>query len=131
MAKKITASFDFDGKSMTNIDVVNPGEADGKTFLLEIGGGLNPLYLVVEANREPDAIDNLADSEEFGHHIVVDESDFDDYDPETFEYSGSGKIIDTNRLSFLGCVKPITCRYHGDGLPADGVASTAFTSVIG
>ena len=44
---KITASFDFNGQKMTDVDVVNPGDASGKTFLLEISGVSTPLYLVV------------------------------------------------------------------------------------
>ena len=123
---KITASFDFNGQKMTDVDVVNPGDWFGKTYLLAIGGGFTPLLLVVEADSESDAIDALADSDEYGHHIVVDESDLDDYDPETCEYSGSGKVIDTDWLSLLGCAMSITCRYHGIGLPLDGVLPTEF-----
>lgn len=124
MPQKITASFEFNDQAMTGVDVVNPGDGSGKTFLLAFGGGSTPLLLIVEADMESGAIEALAESEEYSHHIVVDESDLDDYDPESCEYSASGKVIDTDRLSLPGCAVQITCRYHGDGLPVEGVDPT-------
>lgn len=103
---KITASFKLNGHDLT-ADVVNAGNWFGK-----------------------DAIDELADSEEFGHHIVVAEADLGDYDPETCEYSGSGKVIDTDWLSVHGCegcAVPFACRYHGVGLPSAGILPNEFS----
>jgi len=128
MPKKITASFKFHGHDLT-ADVVNPGDWFGKTWLICIEGGFTPLFLIVESDSASDAISELADSEEYGHHIIVDEADLGDYDPETCEYSGSGKVIDTDWLSVHGCEGcsiPFKCRYHGDGLPAEGVLPTEF-----
>lgn len=125
---KITATFMFHGQELT-ADVVNPGDWFGKTWLLEIGGGFTPLFLVVEADSVSDAISELADSNKFGHHIIVADDDLGDYDAETCEYSGSGKIIDTDWLSVHGCdgcAVPFQCRYHGGSLPADGVLPTEF-----
>ena len=126
---KITASFDFNGQKMTDVDVINAGDWFGKTWLLSIGGGFTPLFLIVEADSISDAISELADSEEWGHEIVVADDDLGDYDPESAEYSGSGKVIDTDCLSVhecQGCAVPFKCRYHGDGLPAEGVLPTEF-----
>lgn len=125
---RITASFKFNGLELT-ADVVNAGNSFGKTWLLEIGGGFTPIFLVVEAGSVSDAIEELAESDELGHHIVVAEADLADYDPETCEYSGSGKVIDTDWLSVHGCegcAIPFKCRYHGEGLPAEGVLPTEF-----
>lgn len=125
---RITASFKFNGLELT-ADVVNAGNWFGKTWLLVIEGSFTPLFLIVEADSVSDAIDELADSDEFGHHIVVDEADLADYDPETCEYSGSGKVIDTDWLSIHGCEGcpvPFQCRYHGEVLPAEGVLPTEF-----
>ena len=126
---KITASFKLNGHDLT-ADVVNAGNWFGKTWLLEIGGSFTPLFLIVEADSVSDAIDELADSEEFGHHIVVAEADLGDYDPETCEYSGSGKVIDTDWLSVHGCegcAVPFACRYHGVGLPSAGILPNEFS----
>jgi hypothetical protein len=126
---KITATCKFHGQTLTDIPVINAGNWFGKTWLLSIGGGFVPLFLIVEADSVSDAIDELADSEEWGHEIVVAAADLGDYDPETAEYSGSGKIIDTDWLSIHGCegcAVPFQCRYHGDGLPAEGVLPTEF-----
>jgi len=126
---KITATCKFHGQPLTDIDVVNPGDWFGKTWLLSIGGGFTPLFLIVEADSISDAIDELADSEKWGHEIVVAADQHGDYDPETCEYSGSGKVIDTDWISVHGgegCPVPFQCRYHGDGLPADGVLPTEF-----
>lgn len=126
---KITATCKFHGQSLTDVPVINAGNWFGKTWLLSIGGGFTPLFLIVEADRVSDAIDELADCEEFGHHILVSDDELGDYDPETAEYSGSGKIIDTDWLSVHGCEGcpvPFPCRYQGAGLAAEGVLPTEF-----
>lgn len=126
---KITASFKFHGLELT-ADVVNAGNWFGKTWLLEIEGGFTPLFLIVEADSASDAISELAASEEFGHHIIVDDADLADYDAETCEYSGSGKVIDTDWVSIHGCEGcsiPFKCRYHGVGLPSAGVLPNEFS----
>ena len=125
---KITANFMFHGQDLT-ADVVNAGNWFGKTWLICIEGGFTPLFLIVEADSASDAISELADSSEYGRHIVVAEVDLGDYAPETCEYSGSGKVIDTDWLSVHGCEGcpvPFPCRYQGAGLPAEGVLPTEF-----
>lgn len=130
MSQKITASFKFHGHELT-ADVVNAGNWFGKTWLICIEGGFIPLFLIVEADSPTNAISELADSEEYGHHIVVAEADLGDYDPETCEYSSSGKVIDTDWLSIHGCEGcpvPFPCRYHAKGLSAaEGVLPTEFS----
>ena len=126
---EITATFTLNGQNLTDVPVINPGDWFGKTWLLEVGGCYSPLFLVVEADSASDAIDELADNEQYGHHIVVDEADLDDYDPETSSYGPSGQVIDLDHLMIHGCDGcdvPFRCRYHGDGLPADGVLPTDF-----
>ena len=112
---KITAGCNLNSHELTDIPVVNPGDWFGKTWLLEIGGSYTSVFLVVEANSA---------SVEFGHHIVVDEADLSDYDPETCHYGPSGQVIDLDHLAFHGCEGcdvPFRVRYHGDGLPDGGV----------
>ena len=46
----ITARATFNGHSLTDIPVINPGDWFGKAWLIEIGGSYTPLFLVVEAN---------------------------------------------------------------------------------
>lgn len=129
MPKKITARFTFNGHELT-ADVVNPGDWFGKTWLLEIGGSYTPLFLIVEADSVSDAIDELADSDEYGHYIVVKDADLGDYPEDERHYGPSGQVIDTDWLSIHGCEGcpvPFPCRYHGDGLPAaEGVLPTEF-----
>lgn len=125
----INASFTLYGQNLTDVPVINPGDWFGKTWLLEVGGCYSPLFLVVEADSASDAIDELADNEQYGHHIVVDEADLGDYDPETSSYGPSGQLIDLDDLMIHGCDGcdvPFHCRYHGDGLPADGVLPADF-----
>lgn len=127
---KITASCTLNGHELTDVSVINPGDYFGKTWLIEIGGSYSPLFLMVEADSASDAIDELADSEEFGHHIVVAEEDLADYDPETCHYGPSGQVIDLDHLAIHGCEGfdvPFRCRYHGDGLPDGGVLPTDFS----
>ncbi|MCZ2342629.1 MAG: hypothetical protein LC104_12685 [Bacteroidales bacterium] len=129
MSQKITASFTFHGHDLT-ADVVNAGDWFGKTWLLEIGGSFTPLFLIVEADSPTDAIDELSDSDKYGHHIVVDEADLADYPEDERHYGPSGQVIDTDWLSVHGCegcAVPFTCRYHGEGLPEEGVLPTEFS----
>ncbi|MCB9951409.1 MAG: hypothetical protein H6824_10550 [Planctomycetaceae bacterium] len=125
---KITATFTLNGHELT-ADVVNAGDWFGKTWLICIEGGFTPLFLIVEADSASDAINELADSEEFGHHIIVDNADLTDYSDDDRHYGPSGQIIDTDWLSIHGCegcAVPFSCRYHGDDLPAEGVLPTDF-----
>lgn len=130
MAKEITATCTLNGHDLTDVPVVNPGDWFGKTWLLEIGGSYTPLFLIVEADSASDAIDELADSEKWGHNIVVDEADLGDYDPETCHYGPSGQVLDLDHLAIHGsegCDVPFPCRYFGEGLPAEGVLPTEFS----
>lgn len=129
MPKKITASFKLNGHDLT-ADVVNAGNWFGKTWLLEIGGSYTPLFLIVEADSASDAIDSLADDEQYGHHIIVDEADLGDYPEDERHYGSSGQVLDLDHLAIHGCegcAVPFHCRYHGDGLPAEGVLPTDFS----
>lgn len=128
MPKKITASFKLNGHELT-ADVVNPAGWFGKTWLIEIGGGFTPLFLIVEADSVSDAIDEVCDSDQYGHHIVVDDADLADYPEDDQQYGPSGQVIDTDWLSIHGCEGcpiPFKCRYHAEGLSAEGVLPTEF-----
>lgn len=120
----ITAKAKLNGHDLTDIPVLNPGGWFGKTWLLEIGGSYWPLFLIVEADSVSDAIDELADHENYGHHIVVDAADLGDYDPETCRYGPSGQVLDLDHLMIHGqegTKRPFDCRYFGDGLPTEGI----------
>jgi hypothetical protein len=126
---EITASASFHGQELKDIPVLNPGDWFGKTWLLEIGGSYWPLFLIVEADSASDAIDELADHEKYGHHIVVAEADLGDYPEDERHYGPSGQVLDLDHLmihGMEGTVVPFPCRYHGDGLPAEGVLPTDF-----
>ena len=126
---RITAKATFNGHELKDIPVINAGSWFGKCWLLEIGGNVTPLFLVVEADNASDAIDELADNEKYGHLIVVADGDLDDYDPDDCHYGPSGQVLDLNWLLIhgqegSGC--PFPCRYFGDGLPEDGIAPCNF-----
>lgn len=126
---EVTACATFHGHELTNIPVVNPGDWFGKTWLIEIGGGYSPLFLVVEADTVQDAIDEVADSDDHGQHIVVADEYLADYDPETCHYGPSGQVIDLDHLMIHGMEgtdTPFPCRYHGERLPAEGINPSEF-----
>jgi len=128
----ITASATFHGQQLNEIPVLNPGDWFGKTWLLEIGGSYWPLFLIVEADSASDAIDELADNEKYGHHIVVAEADLGDYPEDDRHYGPSGQVLALDHLMIHGMERsavPFPCRYHGDGLPAEGVLPTDFEHV--
>jgi hypothetical protein len=97
--------------------------------MCEIGGSYWPLFLIVEADTMQDAIDELADSEKYGHNINVPDDDLADYDAETCNYGPSGQVIDLDHLMIHGtegAETPFPCRYFGVGLPTDGVKPAKF-----
>jgi len=129
MSKTITAKSNLNGHELTDVTVVNPGDWFGKTWLLEIGGSYWPLFLIVEGDSAQDAIDELADSEEYGHHIVVADEILGDYPEDERHYGPSGQVIDLDHLAIHGCEGcdvPFPCRYYGSALPDDGVLPTEF-----
>lgn len=126
---RITASTSFHGRELKEVPVLNPGDWFGKTWLLEIGGSYWPLFLIVEADSVTDAIDELADNERYGHHIVVAAEDLGDYPEDDRHYGPSGQVLDLDHLIIHGqegSGVPFPCRYHGDGLPPEGVLTADF-----
>lgn len=126
---KITANGAFHGHELKDMPVINPGDWFGKTWLIEIGGSYSPFFLIVEADSMSNAIDELADHENYGHHIVVEEADLGDYPEEDRHYGASGQVLDLDHLMIHGhegSETPFACTYHGDGLPTEGVKPTEF-----
>ena len=125
----ITASGMFGGQKLDNVEVLNPGDWWGKCWLVEVGGSYWPLFLVVEADSVQDAIDELAESTKFSHHIVVPEEDLGDYPEDERHYSGSGHVLDLDHIMVHGregAECPWPCTYHGSGLPPEGVKPSEF-----
>ena len=126
---EVKACATFHGHELTDMPVINPEGWFGKTWLIEIGGSYTPLFLIVEADSAQDAVDELADNETYGHHIVVTDEDLADYDPETCHYGPSGQVVDLDHLMIHGMEGtdcPFSCRYHADGLPKEGIKPTEF-----
>ncbi len=120
----INASCKFHDRDLNDIPVLNPGDWFGKAWLLEIGGSYTPLFLIVEADTVSDAIDELSDNKTYGHQIHVPAEDLGDYPEDERHYDGSGRVIDLDHLMIHGregCDLPYPVRYHGDGLPAEGI----------
>ena len=86
---EVKACANLNGHELKDIPVINPGEWFGKTWLVEIGGSCSPLFLIVEADTVQDAIDELADNEQYGHNIIVADEDLADYDAESCNYGRS------------------------------------------
>ena len=132
MMSKIKANGNLHGHELTGIEVLNPGDWFGKTFLIEIGGSYSSLFMIVEANSMSDAIDELADNEKYGHLIIVEDEYLGDYPEDDRHYGPSGQVLDLDHLMIYGqegAEIPFPCRYHGDGLPDEGVLPTEFEHV--
>jgi hypothetical protein len=126
---EIKAKGQLNGHQLNDLIVINPGDWFGKTYLIEIGGNYSPLYLVVEADTVADAIDELADNEQWGHLITVPDEDLDDYDPDDCHFGPNGQVLDLDWLLIHGqegSACPFPCRYFGDGLPEEGMKPTDY-----
>ena len=98
----ITARGNLNGHDLTDIPVLNPGDWFGKAWLIELGGSYSSLYLIVEADSMSDAIDELAESEKYGHQIVVKDDNLGDYPEDNRHYSGTGQVLDLDHCGDLG-----------------------------
>jgi hypothetical protein len=120
----ITASCKFHDHDLIDIPVINPGGWFGKTWLLELGGSYTPLFLVVEADTISNAIDELSENETYRHQLHVSPEDPGDYPEDSRHYDASGRVIDMDHLMIYGregCDLPFHVKYHGYGLPAEGI----------
>ena len=129
---EIKASGNLHGHDLKDIPVLNPGDWFGKTWLIEIGGSYSSLFLIVEADSMSDAIDELADNEKYGHLIIVEDEYLRDYPEDDRHYGPSGQVLDLDHLMAYGregAEIPFPCRYHGEGLPTEGVLPTEFEHV--
>lgn len=125
----VKASATFHGQELTDISVINAGGWFGKTWMIEIGGSYSSFYLVVEADSMSDAIDELADDEKYGHHIVVEDEYLSDYDPDSCHYGPSGQVLDLDHLMIYGeegAATPFPCRYSGGCITDGGVSPTEY-----
>lgn len=125
----IKAHANFHGHELKDITVINPGGWFGKTYLIEIGGSYSSFYLVVEADSMSDAINELADDEKHGHHIVVEDEYLSDYDPESCHYGSSGQVLDLDHIMIYGeegSATPFSCRYSGGCITDENVAPIDF-----
>jgi hypothetical protein len=128
---KITASCKFGDHDLNDLPVLNPGGWCGKTWLIEIGGSYTPLFLVVEADSVSDAIDELSDSETFGHQIHVPDEDLADYPEDERQYDGSGRVIDLDWVMVHGeegTDRPCPVKYHVEGEEAIGIDPRHFAA---
>ena len=76
-----------------------------------------------------DAIDELSDNETYGHQIHVPDEDLGDYPEDDRHYDGSGRVIDLDHLMIHGqegSDQPYPVKYHGDGLPTEGIDPREF-----
>lgn len=125
----IRAQATFHGQDLKDIPVINPGGWFGKTWLIEIGGSYASFYLIVEADSMTDAIDELADNEKYGHHIIVEDKDLGDYDLDSCHYGSSGQVLDLDHLMIYGqegAAIPFPCKYTGGCIQNASVSPTEF-----
>lgn len=111
----ITGSCTLRGQSLNNVPVLNPGNWFGKAWLIEIGGGFDPLHLIVEADSVSDALDELSDST-YGHEVHVPDSNLKDYPEDERHYDGSGRVVDHDHVLVYELSEDAT-HYHVEGYP--------------
>lgn len=117
---KITASFSFHGTEMQDVEVINPGDWFGKTWLLGISCGFDTDFYIVEADSACDAIDELVDSGK-GDALLIDEDQFGDYgvatDNPTCSFAGNnGRPVCLDNLLIHGDDRTgFECLYHVEG----------------
>lgn len=102
-------------------DVVNPGDWFGKAWLIGYPLGNFSFFLVVEADTEADAIDELADNEKWGHVINLDESELrGSRNEETVDRAGNDSHpVDLDNITIRRAPKNLV--YIDKSLPEGGL----------
>jgi hypothetical protein len=124
------ASCEFNGFDLGYLPVLNAAAFRGKTWLIEIGGCM-PVWVVVEAETVPNAIEVLSDDPEFGDAVHVREEDLAAYPEEERQYDRMGRAIDPARVKVHGRERadlPYPVRYHDEGFPAQGIDPRKYAS---
>ncbi len=96
---KIKAKCTLRGGTEIEAYVVNPGGWFGKAHLIQvaIANALNPFY-VIEAQDFQSAIDYLADSDEYGHLINMDEEDIDEDDENLTRAGNDSHVVNLDNV---------------------------------
>ena len=123
---KITLSCPIEGRETgyENVSVINPGDWFGRVWVLSIQISNWPIILAVEADSLQDALDELADSEQYGHLVTVEEPDLADYPEEDRNYGPSGQVVDYDNVMYdIDPDSPTAknIRYHHDRFPPEGL----------
>jgi hypothetical protein len=108
-------------------DVVNPGGWFGKAWLIGYPLGNFGFYLIVEADSEQDAIDELADSDKYGHAINLDEKDVDPNDENVARAGNDSHPVDLDNVTIQ---KATGAKYLHPDLPGGGLSPAAFQKFI-
>ncbi len=108
---KITAiipACKFSHEPIKDVPVINPGGWFGAAKIVEVGGSAFPLFFVVEADSYGDAVDEFSGSDDYGHHVVIEDSAKGDYGEEvseedanramTWDDKAEGWVDDKNNL---------------------------------
>ena len=104
MSTSVVASVVVAGYEFTEVPVLNAGDWFGKTYMIHIDYGAYVVRLVVEADSASNAIDVLADNEEWSTSIVVADFEMSDYDEETCPRAGNtGKMVDLDNIYLHTC----------------------------
>lgn len=119
--------------------VVNPGDCDGRVWLIEIGCGYSSAFYAVEAFSAEAAINEFSGSQ-WGHLILVEDKDLGDYPEDSRYYNDGGQVCDLDhlmihgrenaRLFYKDYESPWPCTYVGEGLPDEGVSSLIYNEYI-
>jgi hypothetical protein len=75
----VTACFVFRGQMVQDVPVLNPGSCGGRAWLLVLDTSHQPDLFVVEAESPTAALDVLADDEEHGHLVRIQDHEMGDY----------------------------------------------------
>lgn len=87
----------MDGREISG-DVVNPGDADGRCWIVENGIGYSSFFRVVEAYNVGDALDRLTDSEDHGHVVRMEPDDDRYHDNDTPRAGNAGEPVDLDNI---------------------------------
>lgn len=117
----IWASCVFHGCELGYLPALNPGQFEGRTWLIEYVGDV-PIWLVLEAASASDALDVLNNDPEWGdlfHVLIAGDED----DPERIQGT---QYVRVHGEAFRHSPYPV--RYHDEGFPDRGIDPHQFAA---
>lgn len=119
---QVKAHFIYLDKEVQAV-VINPGDHQGRSWMVFIDNQAWPDYFIVEA-RSPTMAEDVFVSSEYGKDARLTTEDLEERSPDAVHWTSDGIPYESEGIMVNGADDeqiPWLCKYHATGLPAAGI----------